>query len=243
MAPRIVVPIRRIREMARVVWSMHGAKAPVVASCRLLTYAWHRLFRSSRTFEIGGRRYHYAIHLQNATFRCERAVEVPLAIEAVSRGRSTLEVGNVLSQYHPFPHDVVDKYEQSIGVLNVDIVDFSPGKQYDVIVSVSTLEHVGWDEKPRDPDKILSAYSRLRSLLAPSGIMLVTVPLGYNERLDKAIVAGEMRGMSWRFMKRQTWSNEWEETDMQDAMEGRGYGSRFPCANAIGIGTYNRTRE
>jgi hypothetical protein len=38
---------------------------------------------------------------------------------------------------------VLDKYEQAPGVINEDVVSFSPPQKYDLIVSVSTLEHVG----------------------------------------------------------------------------------------------------
>ena len=43
-------------------------------------------------------------------------------------------------------HDVLDKYEKGNNVINDDVVSFSTEVKYDLIVSVSTLEHVGWDE-------------------------------------------------------------------------------------------------
>jgi len=88
-----------------------------------------------------------------------------------------LEVGNVLAHYYPHQHDVLDKYEQAPGVMNGDVVDFRPGKLYDLIVSISTLEHVGWDEEPRDPLKFLRGVEHLTTLLAPGGRMLVTLPI------------------------------------------------------------------
>jgi hypothetical protein len=60
--------------------------------------------------------------------------------------RNILEIGNVLSHYFPVNHDIVDKYEKADGVINQDVVHFYSPKKYDLIVSVSTLEHVGWDE-------------------------------------------------------------------------------------------------
>jgi hypothetical protein len=82
-------------------------------------------------------------------------------------------VGNVLSHYFSVNHDVVDKYEKAEGVINRDIIDFHPSKEYDLIISISTLEHVGWDEDIsdhkilHDPSKILRAIENLRGLLAP----------------------------------------------------------------------------
>ena len=96
-----------------------------------------------------------------------------------------LEIGNVLSNYFNFPHDIVDKYEIAPGVINEDVVTFSPAKSYDYIVSVSTLEHVGWDEQPREPGKLARSVNHLKTLLKNGGQMLVTMPLGYNPHLDE----------------------------------------------------------
>ena len=52
--------------------------------------------------------------------------------------------------YYKFEHDIVDKYEKKKGIINQDIVDYKPDKKYDLIISISTLEHVGWDETPRE---------------------------------------------------------------------------------------------
>ena len=48
------------------------------------------------------------------------------------------------------------------------------------IVSISTLEHVGWDENTKDPDKIFQAIKNLKSYLVPRGKLIVTMPIGYN---------------------------------------------------------------
>ena len=70
-----------------------------------------------------------------------------------------LEVGNVLGHYVPVEHLVVDKYEQAPGVLNDDVADLDLGRQFDLVLAVSTLEHVGLDEETRDPDKPRHARS------------------------------------------------------------------------------------
>ncbi len=49
-----------------------------------------------------------------------------------------------------------------------DIVEFVPQDKYDLIISISTLEHVGWDEQPQKPGKLLQAIDHLRATcLAP----------------------------------------------------------------------------
>jgi cyclopropane fatty-acyl-phospholipid synthase-like methyltransferase len=73
-------------------------------------------------------------------------------------------VDDVLSHYYHITHDVVDKYEKGKNIINQDIVDFTPNERYDLIVSISTMEHVGWDETPCEPRKILRTLVNLKTL-------------------------------------------------------------------------------
>ena len=155
-------------------------------------------------FELAGEHYPFARRLYGLTWTTERAVEVPVAQRQVARFREKriLEVGNVLSHHGPVAHDVVDKYESAPGVRNVDVLDLPAEPAYDLIVSVSTLEHVGRDETPRDPGRAIRALEHLRGCLAPGGELFATVPVGYNPDLDAALAAGpyELRAMRrpWR---------------------------------------------
>jgi hypothetical protein len=54
-------------------------------------------------------------------------------------------------RYYAVDHDIVDKYESAPGVINKDIVTFKlEGKKYELMISISTLEDVGWNGTPRD---------------------------------------------------------------------------------------------
>ena len=101
----------------------------------------------------------------------ERAVEVPIMQRIVDAhaGARILEVGHVLGHYGPVDHVVVDKYEQAPGVLNLDVLELAPLGEFDLIVAISTLEHVGWDESPREPGKAGEALTALAPRLAPGG--------------------------------------------------------------------------
>ena len=149
---------------------------------------------SHGTFELDGQRYHYLYNRHKFTWLTERAVEVPVAQALVDEHASdrVLEIGNVLSHYRPQQHLVVDKYEQAPGVLNRDVLDLGGLGQFDLIVAISTLEHVGWDESPRDPAKAQRAVKVLRSLVAPGGLLAITVPVGYNTAFDAALRTGEV---------------------------------------------------
>lgn len=145
-----------------------------------------------RTFTLWGETYPYFVHRHNQTWRNERSVEIAIARRFVADNEGPgLEFGNVLSHYGRVGWTVVDKYETHCsGVLNVDIIDFQPNRPFHWIVSISTLEHVGWDERPRDTEKCVRAFQHLRSMLQSNGRMLLTVPLGHNPAMDEAIAAG-----------------------------------------------------
>lgn len=169
----------------------------------------------------------------------ERAVELPLAFGILDRLDSSrvLEVGNVISHYRDsVRHDVVDRYETGDPrVLNSDARCFNPSSQYDVIISLSTLEHVGWDESPRNPEKAWETILHLTSLLAPGGTFLFTVPTGYHPRLCRSILESRELRKSLRALKRVSIWNEWEECSPEEA--GRcEFGKPYPFANAIFVG-------
>jgi hypothetical protein len=179
---------------------------------------YYKGFCKGRSFTFRGKKYHYFYDIINNTWMNERSVEVAIAIDIVNknRGKQILEVGNVLSNYYQVPHDIVDKYEKAPDVINQDVVDFKSDTKYDLIMSISTLEHVGWDEKPRDDDKIPKALENLRSLLKPQGgMMIVTLPLGYNEALNKHLNNGTIRFQEQYYLMR-TGSNSWQEASWDD---------------------------
>lgn len=172
----------------------------------------------AETFEFLGKTYAYFNHRRNQTRLSERAVEIPIVWDAMeqSRGKRVLEVGNVLSQYFPVTHDILDKYEKRDGVINQDIVDFDPPGRYDLIVCISTLEHIGWDESPREPGKILRALENLRNLLKPGGKLVVTVPLGYNQDLDRLLKNGTIHFSEQYCLRRLPDSNDWEVVNWEE---------------------------
>lgn len=165
-------------------------------------------------------------------------MEVPIAWREVERrpGAAVLEVGNVLSHYHRFRHDVVDKFERAPGVANLDVVDYATAKRYDLVVTISTLEHVGWDEEPKDPQKPLRAMEALRRVLAPGGLLLATIPLGYNPGIDRLLEARAFGFAGQRQMMRVSDDNRWVEAEWEAVKDCR-YDDRWPGASALVIGT------
>lgn len=177
----------------------------------------------------------YARH--NVTWANERCVELALA-RALMAGvppERLLEVGNVTPHYFRGGHLVVDKYEP--GSLKVDIVDFAPAERFDLILSISTFEHIAFDEPGTTPAleevaaKVAAALDRCRGLLAPGGLLAITVPLGYNPALDAMIANDEL---AW---DRATWfkrfpRRRWRQVPRSEAVRCR-YGSPHAFANGI----------
>jgi SAM-dependent methyltransferase len=192
-----------------------------------------RLRRAAPTFEFAGRERPLFVHRYNATWQNERAVEMPLVLEALDAS-PLLEIGNVLAHYGHRGHVVVDKYERAPGVLNVDALDFAPPERFARIVSLSTIEHMGFDEEVRDEGKPRRAVAHLRSLLAPGGRMLVTFPLGYNPAADElgAPDAGAFDEIAYL---RRTGELEWAEASWPE-VRGAPYGAPFPAGNVVVIG-------
>lgn len=200
-------------------------------------YWFNGISRSFSVFAFQGHNYHYFIHRYNNTWLNERIVEIPIIWQLVQKYHSeeVLEVGNVLSHYFSVNHDIVDKYETARGVINQDAVFFKPEKRYRLIVSISTLEHVGWDEEPRDPEKFIRTVENLRGLLSPGGQMIVTLPLGYNAYLDDILKHGEKIFDRCYCLQRISRDNRWTEVDWRD-IESAKYGRPFPFANALVVG-------
>jgi SAM-dependent methyltransferase len=192
---------------------------------------------SRRAFAFRGANYPYLFHRHGFTWLNERAVEVPIAARAL-RGAPdarVLEVGNVLGHYGHTGHTVVDKYERGPGVINVDALAFEPPERYDLILSVSTVEHIGWDETQRDPQRAERTVEALARHLAPGGLLLITLPVGYNPVLDDAVRAGRVRFDTLGALRR-TARTRWEEVAPREAWTAP-YDDLLCAAGAVLVGT------
>ena len=197
------------------------------------------------TFIFDGRELTCFYHQYNVTWATERCVEIPIARTYLnSRGNlASLEVGNVLSHYGPVAHAVLDKFEKGAGVINKDIIDFKPEKRFDLIISISTFEHIGYDDSPEgsSSQKILFALQNTRKLLQAGGKLVISIPVGYNPELDSLIENRQLGSFRELFLSR-TGSIEWKQTDKNEAMK-RKYRSRFPYANAIMVAEFGPLNE
>jgi hypothetical protein len=193
------------------------------------------------TFKFNGRELKYFRHNFNLAYANERTIEIAIIkdfLKILGKNAKILEVGNVLANYgfRNTSRDVLDKYDPALHVFNEDVINFKPLEKYAAIISISTLEHVGWDEDIRDPMKIISAVRNLKeNCLAPSGRMLVTIPIGYNTYFDDQLARGAEYFTEKYFFKRISADNKWKQVDYTEVL-GAKFGQPFNNANAMCIG-------
>ncbi len=232
--------IRQMRKKKRIseraIWL---AKTPVYAARAAINFTKYSTQKAHR-FRFLGKDYDCFYHPYNMTWENERCVEIPVVLAEMqaANGKPVLEVGNVLSHYIEARHDILDKYEMDENVVNADIVGYSPAKKYALIVSISTIEHVGWDERPREPEKIFGAFSSLENLCADCGKALVTMPLGYNPTADSIVREAKLPKWKWSFLKR-TGENEWKEVGV-GGTDGAIYNKPYLGANCLAVGIFQK---
>ena len=220
----------------------------MVRSCLWWGLAWmgglpRACGSSEESFAWDGREVPYFHHRYNYTWLNERAVETALALEVLRAhaGKDVLEVGNVLGHYVQVDHVVVDKYEVAPGVVNADVAEFETDERFDLVLAVSTLEHVGLDEEARDPDKPARSLERLKSLLKPGGLLWVTFPVDYNTDLDRQIRAGGLGFTRLRALRRDERRNRWREVPV-DQVWSAPYDRLLYTAHGVVVGEYVATR-
>jgi hypothetical protein len=185
-----------------------------------------------RTVEVDGVRVPLHYELRRWAWRSERCVEIALASRALGlrNPRSVVEIGNVLPLAGISCHTVVDKYEQGPGVLNEDVVDFRPEQRFDLLVSLSTLEHIGWDEQPQDPGKAARALEAMSRL---ADDLLVTIPVGYHPTLDAHFADGLFDSVV--LLRKRSRIARWEPAPL-DELEDVRYGTPYFAANGLLVG-------
>lgn len=215
-------------------------KGPRFVLSSLLNYVYfvyYSQLHSDKTFTFQSQDLNYFFHPKGTTWRTERSVEIPIIWNIVTtykkQNKRILEVGNVLSYRFKIDHDVLDKYEKVPNLINEDVISFRPKRPYDIIVSISTMEHVGWDEIPKEPSKFLKSLANLNECLSPNGMIVMTLPLGYNTFIDDLLSKGNVFDEQY-FLKRVS-NLFWKEAEWKDVKDIK-YNLKDFYANAILIG-------
>jgi hypothetical protein len=104
-------------------------------------------FKKRTYFYFRGQELACFYHNYNTTWANERQVEIPVVLSYLKEQKGRiLEIGRVTPHYFKTQWTVLDKFEKGERVINEDILTFSPKKKYDFIFSISTFEHIGFDD-------------------------------------------------------------------------------------------------
>lgn len=207
---------------------VRGAKifdSLLLARRRRLVVAAEKAMKN-KSFIFNGIQLPYSYFVYNSTYGSERAIEISIGKWFLEQYDDVLEIGNVMNHYYPIRHDVVDKYEKVDGVRNEDVVDIKDAHKN--ILSISTLEHVGFDENG-DHKKFYQAIEIVKGLFTEN--LLITVPWGYNPSVDE-FLRGNHGGLDLTFYYRD--GREWKVGNFE-TIEPMTYGSKYSCANAIAV--------
>ena len=188
-------------------------------------------------FEYQGKKLKCFYHKYNKTWKNERCIEIPIVLDKLIETKSNkiLEIGNVLSHYIQINWQVIDKFEKPLihSIINVDFCEYKTNNKFDLIISISTIEHIGFDEEILEPEKALKALIKIKELLSDSGKAIITFPIGYNKYLDSYIKNNKFIFDRITYMYK-IGPRKWIEKSFFD--ERVKYGVPFQCANGLVIG-------
>lgn len=203
------------------------------------------------SFTLGGVEYPYF----DAHRGCERRVEIPFVLDRISG--KVLEFGGVLDRRIPEvstngtvdSYLLVDRYSHSVNCpldrwLREDVLYADLPEDFDFIVCISTIEHVGYDYGERGgATKTLKVLQRLAGLVRPGGgELLVTYPFNYRPELNDLIQEffstkeSELRCMKCTDRRR---AITWEECSYAEAV-GIPYHRKRKRAGAVALASWRR---
>lgn len=150
-------------------------------------------------------------HPYNRTSLNERIIEIPIFQHIIQKytNAKILEVGAVMQHYQSINWPVIDKFEVGKAIINCDILNYQTTQKFDLIISISTIEHLGLDDDEIDPNKPINAIKYLQSLLKPNGLLYISLPSGYNTALDTYLQNEGISSKNIDLFQRSSWSNNW----------------------------------
>ncbi len=216
-------------------------------------------FSKAPSFIFNGTKLNYFYHSYHNHRLGERSVEIPIIRQYLEKTgiRSFLEIGNATNHYYTYFQDlidtkiVVDKYEKGWGVINKDIKDYFIDNKYDLILSISTFEHMDSD-CGKNPDYVKgkskfgtfaadNIFHVCKNLLNDGGIFILTAPLSphyeWNQTVFETGVFNKdllnVKSIKKYYMKKIN-EIEWQQIDENDAIKAK-YNYPFPGINILSI--------
>jgi len=168
------------------------------------------------------------------------AGSAPMSLCAAQRGHEVVALDRL-----PLDRDYA---HERIEFVQADILDRPlEGRRFDQIINCSSVEHVGLAGRygsSDSPDGDLEAMEILRSLLAPEGRMILTVPVGHDmvcapfhriygrTRLPRLLASyAKVEEQYWRKDAR----HGWVQTDPETALETQGSESFYSVGLFVAV--------
>ena len=205
------------------------------------------------TFKFNGEELEYLIHPYNRTSINERKIEIPIVMNYIKKYKPNyiLEIGNVLHHYYPDlfkNHNIttVDKYEKDVTnkcLLSMDAENIPKqfsNNQFGLIISISTLEHVGVDDYPKwKHKKTIVTKDIIDKSLSYNGILIATIPLNYKQEINDQVEKNEFNFTHRYYMERYNLvDNLWKESNFKSASN-MVYRPNV-CASGLVIGIHDK---
>ncbi len=201
----------------------------------LLSY---KLFKSRRSFKFQKKTYYYFYHAYYRTWTNEKAVEIPIFYEILKKFKfkTVVEIGNVLSHYFHINHKIIDLDKNIHNINNQISSSFYLNKKYDLIFSISILNHLNWQGIRSNSDILVTIIEKLKKYLTPKGKIIVSFSLSFDKDLINLLKKEKLRLSKIYCLIRTSEDNRWKEIDYQDLFN-RKYNivNRFSNKLIIGI--------
>lgn len=156
----------------------------------------------------------------------ERTIELPLAEYFLNKFSDTniIEIGAVTPYYFDTSHKIIDLFDPYKFVERIDARNYHYFNSN--VLSISTIEHIGNGEFHNKVDD--SAFILINRITKEANNYLITIPLGYNEKLESAI---EKSNLNYIILERKSTANEWKLNEVKSFK----FKYNFPYNNANAI--------
>jgi hypothetical protein len=185
--------------------------------------------------KIGSIDLEYCNHEHNHAYINERTIEVPLGNYFINKFKeeNVFEVGAVMPYYGLTGHKVLDLYDNDgyKECIRINACDYDYSKLN--VLSISTIEHIGMPDYGAIAieDGYKKAFNCIEKIIKESNNYLITIPIGYNIKLDELIRLSNLKV----FIIVRDEDNNWDinlNKYMSNKFE---YAKPYTCANALFI--------
>lgn len=157
--------------------------------------------KSNKIFTYKNHEFNYCINSHNTRGTLtERIVEIPLLYYYLVNISNPIEIGCVSPYYWKSNHKIYDLTDdhpscKKTNAKNIEVKNKN-------IVSISTIEHFDIDNYQISENEKIDPIEYINNVIDKSNKYLITIPLGYNERLTDYLVSNNSQNKIISFLAR-----------------------------------------